>query len=106
MARKFRELEARMSPEVVTASEEIYSRLKETMALDELRDALRMTQQELAQTLNVDQSAVSKLERRTDMYVSTLRRCIAAMGGQLEIRAVFPEGSVRIRQFEPLATDE
>jgi hypothetical protein len=45
MARKFRELEARMSPEAVRASEEIYSRLKETMALDELRDALRMTQQ-------------------------------------------------------------
>ena len=106
MARKFRELEARMSPAAVTASEEIYSRLKGTMALDELRDALRMTQQELAQTLKVDQSAVSKLERRTDMYVSTLRRCIAAMGGQLEIRAVFPAGSVRIRQFEPLATDE
>lgn len=106
MARKFRELEARMSPEAVTASGRIYSRLKGAMALDELRDALRMTQQELAQTLNVDQSAVSKLERRTDMYVSTLRRCIAAMGGQLEIRAVFPEGSVRIRQFEPLATDE
>jgi hypothetical protein len=47
MARKFRELEARMSPEAVRASEEIYSRLKETMALDELRDALRMTQQKI-----------------------------------------------------------
>ena len=106
MARKFRELEAGMSPEAITASNTIYSRLKEAMALEELRDALRMTQQELAQTLNVDQSAVSKLERRTDMYVSTLRRCIAAMGGQLEIRAVFPQGSVRISQFERLATDK
>ena len=76
------------------------------MALEELRDALRMTQQELAQALNVDQSAISKLEHRTDMYVSTLRRCIAAMGGQLEIRAVFPEGTVRISQFERLADDE
>jgi hypothetical protein len=61
---------------------------------------------ELAQTLTVDQSAVSKLEHRTDMYVSTLRRCIAAMGGQLEIRAIFPEGSVRISQFEHLSADE
>ena len=60
----------------------------------------------LAQTLNVDQSAVSKLEHRTDMYVSTLRRCIAAMGGQLEIRAVFPQGTVRISQFERLAAEE
>jgi DNA-binding XRE family transcriptional regulator len=106
MARKFRELEARMPSEAITASDTIYTRLKESMALEELRDALRMTQQELAKTLNVDQSAVSKLEHRTDMYVSTLRRCIAAMGGQLEIRANFPEGSVRISQFERLAADE
>ncbi len=70
------------------------------------RDALRMTQQELAHALHVDQSAVSKLEHRTDMYVSTLRRCIVAMGGELEIRAVFPAGTVRISQFERLAHDE
>ena len=106
MARKFRELEATMSSEAITASDTIYKRLKESMALEELRAALRMTQQELAQTLTVDQSAVSKLEHRTDMYVSTLRRCIAAMGGQLEIRAIFPEGSVRISQFERLTADE
>jgi transcriptional regulator with XRE-family HTH domain len=95
-----------MSSEAIAASEAIRARLKEEMALEELRDALRMTQQELAQTLNVDQSAVSKLEHRTDMYVSTLRRCIAAMGGELEIRAVFPQGTVRINQFERLAADE
>jgi transcriptional regulator with XRE-family HTH domain len=50
------------------------------MALEELRDSLRMTQRDLAQTLNVDQSAISKLEHRTDIYVSTLRRCTATMG--------------------------
>ena len=64
-----------------------------------------LPQKELAQTLNVDQSAISKLEHRTDMYVGTLRRCIAAMGGKLEISAIFPEGTVRISQFERLATD-
>lgn len=106
MARKFKELEVRMSPESIQASDGLYGRLKQSMALEELRDARRMTQQELAQTLKVDQSAVSKLEHRTDMYVSTLRRCIAAMGGQLEIQAVFPEGTVRINQFEQLATEE
>jgi DNA-binding XRE family transcriptional regulator len=106
MARKFKELEARMSAEAVATSDALHARLKESMALEELRDALRMTQQELAETLQVDQSAVSKLEHRTDMYVSTLRRCIAAMGGQLEIRAVFPEGTVRINQFERIAADE
>jgi predicted transcriptional regulator len=63
-----------------------------------------MTQQQLAHTLNVDQSAISKLERRTDMYVSTLERFIEAMGGRLEIRAIFPAGSVRITQFEKIAS--
>ena len=106
MARKFRELEMGMSPTAVAASDAIYHRLKEAMALEELRDALRMTQQELAQALHVDQSAVSKLEHRTDMYVSTLRRCIAAMGGELEICAVFPQGTVRIRQFERPPADD
>jgi hypothetical protein len=43
------------------------------------------------------------LERRVDMYVSALRHFIEAMGGQLEIRAVFPEGDVRITQFQALA---
>jgi DNA-binding XRE family transcriptional regulator len=106
MARKFKELEAKMPPEAIRMSHAVYHRLKDSMALEELRDALRMTQQQLAETLNVDQSAISKLEHRTDMYVSTLRRCIAAMGGQLEIRAVFPAGSVRISQFERLTADE
>ena len=102
MSRKFKELETRMSAESIARSE-IYARLKAEMALEELRGALRMTQEQLAKTLNVDQSAISKLERRTDMYVSTLERFIEAMGGRLEIRAVFPEGSVRISQFEKLA---
>src|SRR5260370_18216625 len=106
MARKFRELEAKMSPEAIRASDAVYDGLKQSMALEELRDALRMTQQELAQALNVDQSAISKLEHRTDMYVSTLRRCIAAMGGQLEIRPVFPDGTVRINQFEHLGAED
>ena len=106
MARKFKELESGMSADAITASDRIYGQLKETMALEELRDALRMTQQELAQALHVDQSAVSKLEHRTDMYVSTLRRCIAAMGGELEIRAVFPQGTVRIDQFERTAAED
>jgi len=80
MARKFRELEAKMSPEALRASDAAYRCLKGAMALEELRDALRMTQKELATALKVDQSAISKLEHRTDMYVSTLQRCIAAMG--------------------------
>ena len=69
------------------------------MALDELRAARDLTQEHLATRLGVKQAAVSRLERRTDVYVSTLSDVIEAMGGQLEIRAVFPEGSVRIKHF-------
>jgi hypothetical protein len=46
------------------------------------------------------------MERRTDMYVSTLRSFVQAMGGELEIRAVFPEGTVRIDQFAKLGPGE
>jgi transcriptional regulator with XRE-family HTH domain len=69
------------------------------MALDELRAARELTQTHLAELFGVSQGSISRLERRTDMYVSTLAKFIEAMGGQLEIRAVFPEGSVRINQF-------
>ncbi len=71
----------------------------EEMPLDELRVACDLTQEHLAKILGVKQSAISKLERRADMYVSTLRDIISAMGGTLEIRAVFPQGAVRINQF-------
>ena len=73
------------------------------MPLDELREARAMTQEHLAKILRVQQSAVSKMERRADMYVSTLQDFVRAMGGHLEIRAVFPEGAVRITQFSELA---
>jgi DNA-binding XRE family transcriptional regulator len=69
------------------------------MALDELRAARELTQERLAETLGIKQATVSKIERQSDMYVSTLARFIEAMGGTLEIRACFPEGSVRITQF-------
>jgi hypothetical protein len=50
--------------------------------------------------LKVDQGSISKLERRTDMYIGTLRRYIEAMGGSLQIRAVFPDGEVQLKQFQ------
>ena len=61
----------------------------EEMPLDELREARELTQEQLARVLRVNQAAVSKMERRTDMYLSTLQGIIKAMGGRLEIRAVF-----------------
>jgi len=72
------------------------------MPLEELREARELTQTQLAQVLQISQGAVSKVERRADMYISTLRSYIRAIGGDLQIRAVFPEGEVLINQFEDL----
>ena len=76
----------------------------DAMPLQELRHARNLSQENLAQTLSVKQAAVSKLEKRTDMYISTLRNFIKAMGGDLEIIAKFPDGSVQINQFEDIGS--
>ncbi|HEX2188488.1 MAG TPA: XRE family transcriptional regulator [Longimicrobiaceae bacterium] len=102
MARKFDELRAKMPPERRARIDARTEELLADMPLHELRQARHMTQETLAEALGMKQASVSKLERRTDMYVSTLRRYIAAMGGELEITARFPEGAVRIDQFQEL----
>jgi len=102
VAKNFRELRAKMSPERRARSEAKAKRMIEEMALDELRVARELTQEQLARALRINQAAVSKMERRTDMYLSTLQGVIRAMGGELEIRAVFPDGTVRINQFQEL----
>ena len=70
--------------------------------LQELRKARVLSQEQLARALHLRQPSISKLEKRTDMYISTLRSFIKAMGGELEIVARFPEGNVRINQFEEI----
>jgi hypothetical protein len=76
--------------------------IAEEATLRQLREARERSQVEMAEKLHIKQAAVSKLERRTDMYLSTLRSYIEAMGGQLEIIARFPNQAVRITQFEAL----
>ena len=100
MAHKFKELQTKISAERRARVEERVREAIKVMALDELRAAREFTQAELSQVLRVDQGSISKLERRTDMYIGTLRRYIEAMGGSLQIRAVFPDGEVQIKQFE------
>ncbi|CAA9247253.1 MAG: hypothetical protein AVDCRST_MAG77-2944 [uncultured Chloroflexi bacterium] len=95
-----------MVPEAQRRAAEKAERLTEEMDLGELRRALLVSQEELAQTLHVGQAAVAKLEKRTDMYVSTLRRVIEAMGGELEIVARFPNRSIHITSFEALREGE
>ena len=102
MAKKFRALREKMSPEAQERARAKARQYAEAMALDELREAREMTQQHLARILGVNQAAVSKLEHRADMYVSTLQDFVRAMGGTLRIEAVFPEGRVEITQFHML----
>jgi predicted transcriptional regulator len=90
MARKFSELRGKMSPAARAASERESRKMVEEMPLRRLRAARELTQENLASVLHVKQSEVSKIEHRTDMYLSTLASYVKAMGGTLEIRAAFP----------------
>jgi transcriptional regulator with XRE-family HTH domain len=102
MGKNFKELQAKMSPKSRSRSEAKAERMIREMALDELREARQLTQQQLAKQLNIRQPAIAKMERRADMYLSTLRSVIKAMGGELDIRAVFPDGAVRIKKLKEL----
>ena len=79
--------------------------LKNEMALRELRQALDITQEELANSLKLKQAAISKFEHQSDIYISTLRKILSAMGADLRIVAHFPEGDVLIRQFGEIRRD-
>jgi DNA-binding XRE family transcriptional regulator len=104
MAHKWSEVEAKMGPERVAASRARAKKMIAEMPLMQLRNAREMTQTRLAEVLQMDQGNISKLEKRTDMYLSTLRSYIEAMGGVLEIRAVFPDGDVKIDLLNKLST--
>ena len=96
MAKNFRELRAGMSRQARDRSEAASREMLRAIPLAELRDAQGITQTELARRLGIGQDAVSKIEHRTDMYLSTLSDVIRGMGGQLELTAKFPGGEVHI----------
>lgn len=73
--------------------------LLEALPLGQLRQALQYTQSQLASLLDISQPAVTQMEKQTDMLIGTLRTYVEAMGGQLELRARFPQGDVVITQF-------
>ena len=87
----------------VRVQERVISALQE-LPLQELRRARALSQVTLAELLDTTQPEISKIEHRTDLYLSTLRRYVEAMGGELDIVARFPDGSVRINQFEGIET--
>jgi len=102
MAKSFNALKNKLSAESRIRIEERVNTALSEMPLAELRQARRFTQQQIAETMNIKQASVSKMESQTDMYISTIRKFIEAMGGELEIVAKFPEGSVKVDNFQGL----
>ena len=102
MAKKFSELRAAMSPEARAQAAELAQTMLDEMPLHELRQARGLSQKMLADVLHVQQPSIAKMEKRTDMYLSTLRSHIQAMGGELEVIARFPDGAVKISNFAEL----
>ena len=102
MAKKFENLRSKMTPSARDRAEAKAQRMLAEMPLNELRQARGLSQKELAEILHIQQPAIAKMEKRTDMYISTLRNHIEAMGGELDIVARFPDGTVNVNNFSDL----
>ena len=104
MAKKFSDLRSRMAPQAQTRAAVKAQAMLAEMPLNELRQARGLSQKMLAEVLHVQQPSIAKMEKRTDMYLSTLRSHIEAMGGQLDVIARFPDGAVKISNFGDLGS--
>ncbi|RRR69202.1 MAG: helix-turn-helix domain-containing protein [Candidatus Viridilinea halotolerans] len=104
MARTMDDFIATLPSEAQAAiAEETQRLVAEEMTLRELRRLRAISQRMVGEVLHVNQATVSKIERRTDMYLSTLRSYIEALGGELNIVVQFPDRApVSIRQFGDL----
>ena len=102
---EFQELTKDFAPERRRRIQVKKAELLAEMPLHELRQAMALTQQELANRLKVNQPAVAKLEQRTDIYISSLRSYIESIGGHLRIVASFPTGDVTITNFATVAEE-
>ena len=102
----FSELTKDFSEERRRRIKDIKKELIAEMPLHELRRARALTQRELAKKLKVNQPAVSKIEQRADVYISSLRAYIEAVGGKLKIVAEFPHGEVAITNFSQVGEVE
>jgi predicted transcriptional regulator len=99
MAEKFSELRAQMSPEAQSHSAARAEAMLVEMQLQELRKNRQVTQVELAKVMSVEQATISKIEHREDMYVSTLREYVKALGGELKLVASFPDTEIQVHPF-------
>jgi DNA-binding XRE family transcriptional regulator len=89
---KWSDIKARIKPATRARIEAEGRRLSDDLHLSQLRKARGLTQETMAELLGVSQAEVSKMERRTELYVGTLRKFIEAMNGELVLAARFPDG--------------
>ena len=103
MAKNFHELRRTMSPERRQRNAAAANRMLLEMTLQELRQGIaNFSQEDVAEMLQVTQGYVSKLERQDDMLLSNLYAYVEALGGEVEIRAKFPNQEVQINQFREI----
>ncbi|CAL4867845.1 hypothetical protein MMA231_02116 [Asticcacaulis sp. MM231] len=102
----FKDLVGELSPERRAIIDAKVAALRDELTLAELRQARKLTQEQMSATLNVGQAAVAKMEKRVDMYVSSLRGYVKALGGELEVVAKFPEGDVVISNFAAIGSPD
>jgi transcriptional regulator with XRE-family HTH domain len=102
MARSFDELVKRTTTKKtrVRAARRTHELLGELL-LSELRRSAGKSQQQVADALGIKQPSLSKLEKQSDMQISTLRKIVEALGGEIEVLARFPKGTIKIDQFDP-----
>ncbi len=93
MAKKLSELTQKLSTKVNADASVKAAEMLTEMSLTELRKSRGITQNEVANLLNMKQPSVAQLESREETYISTLRNYLHALGGELEVTARFPDGT-------------
>ena len=102
MAKPYQLLRNKMSPAAQAKARAKAKVMSHEMVLQDLRQARHLSQERLAELLHTKQSNISKIEHRTDMYISTLRGYVEAMGGELEITGQFSDTRIKISNFHNL----
>ncbi len=102
MAKTFDELVKRTTTKKTRARAVVRTQeLLAELLLSEVRQLTGKSQHQVAEALGIKQPSLSKLEKQSDMQISTLQKIVKALGGELEVLAKFPKGTVKIDQFDP-----
>jgi hypothetical protein len=102
MATPWREIKFKISEEEREQIKREATAELERLGFGKLRLARQQTQVALAERLDIPQTAVSRMERRTDLLLSTMRGYVEALGGKLELRAIFPDGEFILDTLAPV----